>query len=105
MHEPDVNPTQGFKATRPQLDWPTHEGYWREHWKSRPYVVADRGYEYYEPGYRYGFERGLTNQDRQWQDVEGDLRSGWSSFDHRGHRTWDEVKDAVRDAWHRVRDR
>ena len=41
---------------------------------------------------------------RTWRDAEADLRTGWDKFENRpaGGSTWENVKDAVRDAWHRV---
>jgi len=37
-----------------------------------------------------------------WNDVERDLERDWSSYSYRGKSTWQQVKDAVRDAWDRV---
>ena len=28
--------------------------------------------------------------------------TGWERYEHRGQSTWESIKDAVRDAWHRV---
>jgi hypothetical protein len=39
---------------------------------------------------------------RSWNDVEPDLRTGYDKYQFRGNSTWDNVKNAVRDAWHRV---
>ena len=83
-------------------DWIVEEQYWRTNWNTRPYVSADRGFDYYRPGYQYGFESGNRYRGRDWNDIEGDLRSGWERFEARGQRTWENVKDAVRDAWQRV---
>lgn len=83
-------------------DWGTEEKFWRTNWNTRPYVTADRGYDFYQPGYRYGFESANRYRGRDWSDVETDLRSGWDRYEHRGQRTWDHMKDAVRDAWRRV---
>jgi hypothetical protein len=99
----DTNPGQGFKATDRQLaDWDAEDTFWRDSWSTRPYAVADRGYDYYRPGYRYGYESAARHRGRQWTDVETDLRSGWDRYEHRGQSTWENVKDAVRDAWDRV---
>ena len=89
-------------ATIGVSDWATEDDYWRSNFASRPYARADRGYEYYQPGYRYGVESAKRYADRQWDEVESDLRSGWDRFEHRAQATWDNVKDAVRDAWDRV---
>lgn len=103
MAEPDSNPTQGFKATRQQLgDWEQEQTYWRENWSTRPYVSADRDFEFYSPGYRYGFESAHRNRDKQWADAEGELRSGWDKYEHRGEGTWEHIKEAVRDGWNRI---
>jgi hypothetical protein len=98
----DMNPTQGFGATSDQRTWNSEETYWRDNWRARPYAQADRGYDYYSPGYRYGFEVANKYRGRQWNDVEPDLRKGWDKYEHRGTSTWDHMKDAVRDAWNRV---
>ena len=83
-------------------DWMTEEDYWRRNYSSRPYAQSDRGYDFYRPGYRYGFESAGQYRGRQWNDVESDLRSGWDRYEHRGQSTWENIKDAVRDAWDRV---
>mgnify|MGYP006182844913 CR=1 FL=1 len=60
-----------------------------------------------------GFVVALTHQDawvraaeervaRLRDEVESDLRTGWSSYEHRGMSTWEQIKDAVRDGWDRV---
>ena len=95
----------GTKGATGTSDWMTEDTYWRSNFASRPYAQADRGYDYYRPGYRYGFESANRFQGRQWNEVEGDLRTGWDKFEHRAQSTWENVKDAVRDAWDRVRGR
>jgi hypothetical protein len=107
MSNRDVNPSQGFKATDQQLgvDWATEETYWRENWRSRPHIKADRAFEFYQPGYRYGFESAGNNRGRDWSESEHDLRSGWDQYEHRGQTTWECIKDAVKDGWHRVTNR
>ena len=102
MTHGDTNPTQGFHATSDQLDWGSEEKYWREHWSLRPYAAVDREFAYYEPGYRYGVESAHRYRGRFWDDVEPDLQTGWEKFEHRGNSTWENMRDAVRDAWNRV---
>jgi hypothetical protein len=107
MNERDANPTQGFRATEPQLaeDWTAEETYWRDNWQSRPYTSADLGYDYYLPAYRYGYESARSYRGRMWNDVENDVRAGWERVEDRGQRTWENVKEAVRDAWNRLANR
>jgi hypothetical protein len=95
----------GMESTTGTADWKTEDTYWRSNFSSRPYARADRGYEYYQPGYRYGFESATRYAARQWNEVESDLRRGWDKYEHRAQSTWENIKDAVRDAWDRVRGR
>ena len=90
-------PTSGLGS-----DWLTEEQYWRSNWNDRPYVTADRGFDFYRPAYQYGFESANQYRGREWNDVESDLRSGWDRFENKSQNTWENVKDAVRDAWNRV---
>jgi hypothetical protein len=103
MEERDANPTQGFKATSHQLgDWEREKTFWRENWASRPYISADRGFDFYSPGYRYGYESALVLRGRLWADAEPELRTGWDKYEHRGASTWEHIKEAVRDGWNRI---
>jgi hypothetical protein len=83
-------------------NWTEEDKYWRTNYRNRPYATTDRNYEYYEPGYRYGYEAASQYHDRSWNDVESDLSRNWNKYEHRGTSTWEQVKDAVRDAWDRV---
>ena len=67
-------------------------------------VKGDRGYDFYRPAYRYGSESANRFRGRDWKDVEPEIRSGWDRYEHRGENnsTWDEIKDAARDARDRV---
>jgi hypothetical protein len=54
------------------------------------------------PGYRYGFESAQRHRGRKWADLESDLERDWGNYSYRGKSTWQQVKDAARDAWERV---
>jgi hypothetical protein len=83
--------------------WQDEDTYWRTNYRTRPYASsAGRAYEEYQPGYRYGYEAAHRYQNRSWNEVEGDLSSGWATYKDRGSSTWEQIKDAVRDAWDRV---
>lgn len=84
--------------------WETEDNYWHENFTSRPYALGPDYYDRFRPAYRYGFEAGRQGLGRRWDDAEPDLRAGWDRYEHRGEQpsTWDEIKDAVRDAWDRV---
>jgi len=88
---------------RDRSSWDDEDTYWRSNYRTRPYASdAGREYDYYRPGYRYGYEAANRYQNRSWNDVEADLSRDWSSYEHRGTSTWEQMKQAVRDAWDRV---
>jgi hypothetical protein len=84
-------------------DWETEDAYWQSAYPERPYARADRSYEYYRAAYRYGTERATQWQGREWSDAERDLTDAWPKTGDESSPTWDEIKEAVRDAWDRVR--
>ena len=85
-----------------RFDWNDEDTYWRSNYNTRPYVTADEDYDYYRPGYRYGYESATRYRGRQWDDVESELSRSWDSYEHRGTSTWEQMKHAVRDAWDRI---
>ena len=82
--------------------WNDEDTYWRSNYRTRPYASSGREYDYYRPGYRYGYEAAHRHQNRSWDEVESDLSTSWDRYEHRGTSTWEQIKDAVRDAWDRV---
>jgi hypothetical protein len=87
-------------------DWTEEDAYWRDHYRDRPYFSTRGGdYDFYQPGYRYGYDAATRYEGRSWGEVERDLEQDWDRYEHRGSSTWDDMKDAVRDAWDRVRAR
>jgi hypothetical protein len=87
---------------------PTEEdAYWRENYQSRPYVEQGRDYAEYEPAYRHGYTAYTRYPERNFEEIEPDLRRDWETA--RGETSdldWDRgARDASRDAWQRVRDR
>ena len=84
------------------INWNDEDTYWRQNFRTRPYASSGGDYNVYQPGYRYGYEAANRYSGRQWSDVETDLATGWNTYEHRGTSTWEQVKDAVRDAWDRM---
>jgi hypothetical protein len=83
--------------------WDDEDSYWRTNFRNRPYASsANRDYDYYRPGYRYGFDAAQRYSGRSWNDVESELSKKWATYEHKGESTWEQVKGAVRDAWDRV---
>jgi hypothetical protein len=85
-------------------DWDTEDAYWQSAYPERHYARADRSYEYYRAAYRHGAEGAIRWRGREWSDTEHRLRADWLASEH-GTLPWEEVRDAIRDAWDRVRGR
>lgn len=82
---------------------PTIEDQWlREYVDTREKVKKGESHETFRPAYRYGIEHAARYEDRRFEDVEPELRSGWESY--RGDSTlgWERARDAARDAWDRT---
>jgi hypothetical protein len=83
--------------------WNDEDTFWRTNYRNRPYASSgNREYDFYQPGYRYGYESANRYHDRSWNDVEADLSRDWNNYEHRGNSTWEQMKAAVRDSWDRV---
>jgi hypothetical protein len=82
---------------------PTAEDeYWRENYRTRPYVDQSASYDESRPAYQYGWESRSRYAGRRFDDVESDLRSDWERRHSGTGMTWDRAKGAARDAWDRV---
>ena len=95
-----------------EFDAAEEERYWRENFASRPYRRKDRDFSWYEPAYRYGWESAVRLKDdpRTFEALEQDLAGGWLGLGGMvGAETpaheWHEAREAVRDAWRRIRRR
>jgi hypothetical protein len=89
--------------TRTARGWEEEESWWRDNYAKRPYVTRERDFEYYRPGYRYGYESAQRFDKRSWRDVESELRSGWDKYEYGSKSAWEEIKESVRDAWDHLR--
>jgi hypothetical protein len=85
-----------------RLTWEDEDSYWRTNYRTRPYASSTNDYDYYRPGYQYGYDAAHRYEGRNWNDIESELSGSWKKYEHRGNATWEQVKAAVRDAWDRV---
>lgn len=72
----------------------------RDSFATRPY--ASQGtYEDYRGAYAFGAQKRTQFEgSREWDDhLEAQLRSDWEQHPDAAHRSWDEVRPAVRDSW------
>jgi hypothetical protein len=83
-------------------DFRGHQDTFQRHYETS---LANTGYpyDYYEPAYRYGYQRASDERyvDRDWSEVEPEFRREWER-DRPG--TWEEFKSSVRHAWEEVKD-
>ena len=79
--------------------------YWRDIYKTRPYIRPDVKYEEYEPAYQYGWASRNRYGELNWDEIEEDMERNWHKNQGPSKLSWSDVKSAVRDAWHRVTSR
>lgn len=80
------------------------DDYYRNHFTSN-YGTTGASYDDYAPAYSYGSEmaRSQKYSGRQWNDVETDLSSDWSTrAGNKAGSTWEKMKDAVKSGWDRM---
>jgi len=86
-----------------RLAWEDDDTYWRTNYRARPYAKeSGQDYEYYRPGYRYGYDAANRFPEHEWSELESDLAKGWHTHDTKQTSTWEQIKDAVKDGWDRV---
>ncbi|WP_229429786.1 YsnF/AvaK domain-containing protein [Massilia sp. ZL223] len=82
------------------------DNYYRSHYTST-YGSAGGSYDDYAPAYSYGSQMRSDSRyaNRQWDDVENDLRTDWETRNAgRTGSTWENMKAAVRRGWDRMTD-
>jgi uncharacterized protein (TIGR02271 family) len=80
------------------------DSYYRNHWTSN-YGTTGGNYDEYAPAYSYGTQMRSDSRyaNRQWDDVESDLRTDWEGrYGSASGSTWDKMKAAVRHGWDKV---
>jgi uncharacterized protein (TIGR02271 family) len=78
------------------------DSYYRQHYQSN-YASSGRSYDDYAPAYAYGSQMRGQHAGRQWDEVEGDMRTDWESRNSGNEgSTWDKMKSAVRHGWDRM---
>ncbi len=90
----DINQTQVADYSRFDEDF-------RKHYDAGSFGT-EYTYEQVQPAYRYGYTVASDQRykDRNWNDVENDVRTNWEAS-NKG--TWEKFKDSVRYAWERAR--
>lgn len=88
-------------STMSDGDFSRYDTDFRTHYGQGSYG-SDYTYEQVQPAYRYGYTLASDQRykDRNWTDVEGDVRTNWEAS-NKG--TWERFKDSIRYAWERAR--
>jgi hypothetical protein len=102
-------PAAEYRTADAETDWASEpafnpmleEAYWRENYRRRPYYMPSRTFADYQCAFRYGWENAMRREfrGRSFEQVERWLERGWTGK----LITWKESREAVRDAWNRVR--
>ena len=81
-----------------------HDVYWREAFAREPYYSTDYTYDDYAPAYRTGYEAAgrYLGKNRHFDDLESELRANYERIKGTSRLAWENARDAVRAAWHRV---
>ncbi len=98
---PGIN--AGTEPSMREIDWESLDPQFREHHEGVTWAKADHGYEHYRSGYRFGAEAARRHAGHEWSAVETDLERDWTHGPGSSGSAWTDMKDAIRDAWHRVR--
>lgn len=81
----------------------THDADYRSHYESTPGRPADRSYDDVRPAYQLG-HLAAHNPDyanKRFEEVEGDLKRGWSASASKAHGEWDRVRGYAHEAYSR----
>lgn len=100
----DVDVEQlGGGSDMSQGDFTNYDADFRKHYGTAGFA-NQYTYEQVQPAYRYGYTLAADQRykDRNWSDVENDVRSNWEAS-NKG--TWENFKDSIRYAWERARGR
>jgi len=82
---------------------PTTEDAWlKEYHSSSKHHRKGETHEHYRDAYRYGLASAHQNQDRRFEDIEPELRSGWETNRGDSKMSWDQASGAVRHAFDRT---
>jgi uncharacterized protein (TIGR02271 family) len=88
------------KAVAEGVDPTAEDAYWRENYKTRPYVTKDKDYTAYAPAYKMGWES--RSKYKTFEEAEPELRTRWDREHAKTGLAWDSARHATRDAWDRL---
>lgn len=90
------------KGVAEKIDPTVEDAYWRNNYAKRSYFNRNTPYESYQPAYRTGYLGRGRYLGKTFEEVETDLQSDYEKSKGNSTLTWDQARQATRDAWHRV---
>ncbi len=93
----------GRSAAEPTNATLEHQ-FWRNEFGKRPYVTQGSLYDQYAPAFQYGWESqaAFAPKGRTFDEAEPELRRDWGTRCGKSKLSWENAKEATRDAWSRV---
>jgi hypothetical protein len=85
-----------------KIDPTVENTYWSIAYASAPYVESGSLYVTYQPAYKYGWESYARHPGKRFDEVETDLARGWENARGSCSLSWNQAKEAARDAWRHV---
>lgn len=93
------------KGVAEAIDPTTEAAYWLENFRTRPYATDAASFDDYGPAYGYGVTAYGKHSGQSFDEVEADLSRDWESARGQSNLTWNNARNATRDAWDRVNNR
>lgn len=76
-----------------------NDAYWRDNFRSRPYVEPGAHFDDYAPAYRYGRACVKRYESKSFDEAEAEMRDEWTRVRGTSNLDWDRARHPVRDAW------
>ena len=83
------------------VDPVAHETLWREHYANRENLPAGSTFSDFAPAFGFGIAARTHYPGRTFDEIEPELRDGWSKARGDSRLDWAEATPAVYDAWSR----
>jgi hypothetical protein len=94
----------GGHAVGEAVDPSIERDYWHVNYMTRPYYKQGRSFGDYEAAYRYGWENASMPGEMTFEEAEkARLSGGWMAARGESTHSWEDVREATRDAWTRAR--
>lgn len=92
------------RADRTYRTYNATDSYYRDHYSNAEYYRPEHDFDAdFRPAYRYGTQARSLNPDRTWDSsLESELGNRWDHVRGTSKLEWNDAKQAVKDAWHKI---